>query len=158
MGMSSSNHLVPYLKVIVKKQDKSQSYRSCGNPACSNHQKDMSSAFCSKCGSPQVTLTKVVKEDAVDLDHLIVEQQGEKFYIAREITDRKTGTHFVLPNYSNPQGIKFKEEGEIEIGENQRANDLKWLNEEYKNEIAQIKLLVGEENVSIHWGVISYYS
>lgn len=153
--MDNYSYLTPYLKVKVPTTKKEVSFRACSNTQCSNHKKTMTAQFCSLCGSPQGNATKIEVVPVVDLFELIVEQQKEALYICSYRP--KDGSQILLSNRRSPRDTRIQDdEYAIELPDDVKATDLKWFTTQFAKEIDQIKLLLGEENVSLHWGLVSY--
>lgn len=159
MGMYLSQQLGPFIKVKINKTEHKSQYQTCPNTSCSNNKKVMNSAFCSKCGTASASQDKTEMKDVISLGDFLADDMGEKFYEAHGLRDNKTNTTILVPNYSNPNGLKIDSSGGvIDIASNQKDNDLAWLNTTFSNEIEKLQNAVGKENVSIHWGIVSFYS
>lgn len=155
MGMNNYSYLTPYLRVKVPTTKKEVFFSACSNQQCANHKKTMTAQFCSLCGSPQGKGSKTEIVPVADLFELIVEQQKEALYICSYRP--KDGSQILLSNHHSPRETRIKDdEYAIELPDDVKATDLQWFTTHFAKEIAQIKLLLGEENVSLHWGLVSY--
>lgn len=156
--MSISQQLGPYLKINTKKITEQVVFESCSNVACKFHKKDLSLNFCSTCGSPKGKNSRDVIKDEVNSDQLFYYDLKEVLTPCNEL--RQNNAIIVQANRSNPKGIKYNVDDKVvhEISGEQRTEDLTWFTETFKDEIAKIKQAYGSENVSLCWGLLSYYS
>lgn len=156
MGLYLTQTIGPYIKVRNEHHQVSVTFKRCSNSNCSNHSKEIKSPFCANCGSPQGDGVRYVAKPKVDFYKLLTEGFKESLYNCAFI--KEGPVEYILPNRKNPNGFEVKEESATELNDTQKELDLKWFRETFETELKKLKEELGDENVSLHWGIISYSS
>lgn len=155
MGADLSIFIGPYLKNKGHKEITEIKI----DRICPNHPalKQLSAKFCSTCGTliENVEIPEIKSFSAIDLLRT-KENYGEEF------VSLPYNGNILFPNTYPPKKIKFDtlDENCIDLTEIDEIKKLQieWIKFEFINEINFLKRELGNENISIHWGILSYWS
>lgn len=154
MGMSVYITIGPYIEVKGKKEKTEIKIKR----ICPNHPKEKQggSKFCSTCGTEiqnsEYTETKVLSPArafwATDLEDSLWSPEGME--------------SLFLPNAKVPKRIKvdLSEGGvaDLSSAEGIKTEQIKWMEENYSEEIDFFIENFGKDKVFVRWGVVSYWS
>ena len=168
--MSTDYHtsVGPFVVCKTHKSTTTDSKRTCSNANCKRYENsvwDMKIKFCHECGAQILERDYFVPKDSVDKDELhegalkqrLRPPSGDGL---RHTMDEKN-IHIWLSNVKDnspdaPLSFNFKYQDsmfcpiEVEIIKKQKENFAK----QFEAELDILKKAYGEENVSIHWGLI----
>ena len=157
MGVSYYTYVGPYVKVYNPEKASKKEYHSCPNHGCSNNKKPMSDAYCSKCGTKIERLTFYI-QDRTRFDANSEFADGTLRDVYSDFDDHNY-MHFVddgqrdllhlLMNINNGDFVS-------DLTDKNPATEVEEFKEIRRKEIARLKEVFGEENVSVRWGVINY--
>ena len=153
MGVSISITIGPYIEVKGKKEKTEVKIKR----ICPNHpnQKQGDSKFCSTCGTEvqnvEYTETKVLSP--------------ARIFYGTELVDSLYSPegmeNLFLPCAKVPNKIRMDEYGgsvDLSSCEEIKSEQVKWMEEKYQEEIDFLSDNFGVENVSVRWGIVSYWS
>jgi hypothetical protein len=124
---------------------------------CPTHQKETKDKYCSLCGKEveNVEYTETKKLSGIDFYNQSKMNGEDRLYVADYC-------NVVLPNKSYPNMIRVDSYDNDVIDLTDCASliqeQIDWFKKEYVNEIAIFIEAFGETNVSVKWGVATYWS
>lgn len=161
MGIDYHIHVGPYIKVketIVKQKEE---FYSCINIFCKNHKKHIADKFCNECGK-KIELFSHFIDSSIDFD--VYEEFDEKFCegFSEYKPNSLNGFRIFISNKSDKLhesfNVKYDCFESSYTGEEINKKLVLFCNK-YSKEINKIESVFGgEQNVSIHWGVLSWIS
>lgn len=160
MSTSYYTYVGPYICVKRVKVKGTESIRSCSKPTCYTYSTkvwDSGTKFCVKCGS-EIALRNIdVDEDKFDFYELLADYEDNLASLHDGGVDKED--HILIPNQRGPREFDFGRDDwvQLDLPATARDEELAWMLDKYKEEIAIIKEKMGED-VQICWGVVSHAS
>lgn len=155
MGMDIRIEIGPYIEVIGKATISTVKVKR----ICPNHpgQKQDNAKFCPTCGT-EIQNVDYTETKALDPLAVLWRADGfeDSFWSPEGMED------ILLPTDNVPKQFKCDAEYggtvDLRLSENRMNDQIQWMEETYKTELAFLIQNFGRENVSVKWGVISYWS
>lgn len=151
MGMDQTVYFGPFLHCIntpIKIEEQV--------PGCKKCDKQMSSQFCSTCGTKQSILRRSRTQPKVDWWE-ICEAHDEALYRTPERSDGDN--EYFLPNRHGVGRTFSKYTDQFDpITDIDKQSDIEQFEEQFADIIQAMKQAYGEDNVSIKWGFINYWN
>lgn len=163
MGSSLHTSVTIFIRIkdgLVKK-DRPYRLETCPNKQCSRHGKYASDKFCSHCGA-KIEEIEMMRKAIVSINDIkILEAIGDPFFQPEGVEDIHK-TDLFLPYNFNVGNDGFDEEGGVITLEDMHKLKQEYMDhyENHKTASLFFKTLqqeFGEENVTLEFGVISYY-
>lgn len=153
MGMDISITVGPYIKVTGKKEIKEIKVKR----VCPNHpnQKQENSKFCSTCG------TEIENADYTETKILNPARAIRETELADSLWSPEGMESIFLPEAKVPNRIKVNQYGDsidLSSSEDLKIEQIKWMEENYTEEIDFFVENFGRENVFVRWGIVTYWS
>jgi len=153
MGMDISITVGPYIKVSGKKEIKEIKVKR----VCPNHpnQKQENAKFCSTCG------TEIENVDYTETKILTPARAIWKSELADSLWSPEGMESTFLPEAKVPNRIKVNQYGDsvdLSSSEEIKIEQIKWMEENYTEEIDFFVENFGRENVFVRWGIVTYWS
>jgi hypothetical protein len=157
-------HIGPYL-VVRKVPTKVDDVRQvCVNSDCTQFELKAKQPFCSRCG--EKTQHKTFQKDDYKSVDDVISTDYEKYedLLCRahnggsELSDE---WDIWIPNHHIPNGCKVDEDSSesfAEIKPDRMQIEKDWFVEQYAEFFTRIKQELGEENVTIQWGIVKHYN
>jgi hypothetical protein len=160
MSVSIFQHFGPFIKVKIGKVETPISLRCCSKNSCKNFKNEMKSSFCPICGSPQTQRTKMSVKPKINLFDF-EESFDCSLTTAFTANDREfDGCSYLIPNVSRScprkMSISPREHDFLVADDSNKELEMEWLNKAFEAEIKKLIELLGPENVTLGWGLISY--
>ena len=159
MGMSYSAQIGPYVKVRVPVEDRmvDQCWRQSGCP-------NPTEGFCPKCGMDVSKRHQERKVDTVDLDEL--DEKYLDVLVSTSIasdpdvvdgarTYKFFGNQHFLPRETG--WSRYDGEVELDFSKVDVAGEMAAFKEKYAEVLSYLEETAGPENVTYHWGFLTYY-
>jgi len=157
-----SVHLGPYIKIKLLKNETTKDKISCQNTECKvfDLEKYKPDKFCSICGKEYET-TQIPYTDMMNFSKWVYGSSHNRKKYGNTFMHR-TGSKFdfIMSNKMEMHGRKLRLEditGDIDLINMDKIKELNEFRKKYAKPIESMKLFFGEENVSIHWGIVTYY-
>lgn len=156
-------YLGPYIKVKNIEKPTKRTTRHCGNDHCcvfNTEVTDDNKKYCWRCGDPIITETKDVVESMDAYDWVQTDDDFvDRFCIHTDTSDDEDKDVLLINSIIwNDRQLHVDDDiGEWDTREMDEEAEIKRLQNEYKTEITSIKKFFGEDNVSIHWGLVVAY-
>ncbi len=164
MGSSIRIVIGPYIEVKGTKEIKSvKTILSCSNKTCYNHNKNFSDKikFCGECGT-QISSYSIDKiENATPRDILF---ESDLELNCDDLLSSEYLESIFIPNIGTPDEITFDscERNVIDLNtediNDKKLEQIKWMEETYKEEINLFIENFGKNSVFVKWGIISYWT
>lgn len=170
MGIDYTTYMGPHVRAKVTKVPSTEKRRTCSRDSCSQYENrvyDNKTKFCVQCGSPIEDRDFPIQVDSVNihevredlLDEALCPPSGDGFYKWM----RENNTHLWLANRHVPGARKFRfspreDDQQISITPEMIEKEITAFSDHFEKEIAILKQEYGDENVSVHWGLIHYIS
>jgi hypothetical protein len=153
MGSSISITIGPYIKVTGKKEIKEIKVKR----VCPNHpnQKQENAKFCSTCG------TEIQNVDYTETKFLTPARAIWKSELADSLWSPEGMEGTFLPEAKVPKRINVNQYGDsvdLSSSEDLKIEQVKWMEENYTEEIDFFVENFGRENVFVRWGIVTYWS
>jgi predicted adenine nucleotide alpha hydrolase (AANH) superfamily ATPase len=153
MGMDISITVGPYIKVTGKKEINEIKVKR----VCPNHpnQKQENAKFCSTCG------TEIQNEDYTETKILNPARAIWETDLADSLRSPEGMESIFLPEAKVPNRIKVNQYGDsidLSSSEDLKIEQIKWMEENYTEEIDFFVENFGRENVFVRWGIVTYWS
>lgn len=166
MGADKNTYLGPYLRVVTKGTTQKVTLHRCSNTSCRNHnnKSDLNGKFCADCGS-SIESYKVDKPITIGVNQYF-DRLG-KFLDHLAPTDNygpiDEGADILLPNTQIKGCIDIDMEGDgvqpLEKDIHKRVeNEINLFNIKFAEHLDVLRKFFGEDKVTVHWGVVVYYS
>jgi hypothetical protein len=158
MGMDISITVGPYIKVTGKKEIKEIKVKR----VCPNHpnQKQENAKFCSTCGTEienvDYTETKILNPARA----IWGTELADSLWSPEGMESTRMESTF-LPEAKVPKRIKVNQYGDsvdLSSSEDLKIEQVKWMEENYTEEIDFFVENFGRENVFVRWGIVTYWS
>lgn len=163
MGMDLELYVGPYIKILKKKIFEKDIEAGCIDKQCSKRKKATSAKYCPECGSKiqKYEITTLKKVDWFDISEKHKIEDSFFDATSNEFDDNK---HIVLiPNQNKyiPKNWKKKSGDEFylvdDLDPSYITKDLNDFPKLAEKVITILNSEFGQENVSIHWGILQYY-
>ena len=153
MGMDISITIGPYIEVSGKKEINEIKVKR----ICPNHpnQKQENAKFCSTCG------TEIENVDYTETKNLTPARAIWETELDDSLWSPEGMESIFLPNANVPKRIKIDTYGDaidLSSSEDLKIEQLKWMEENYTEEIDFFVENFGRENVFVRWGIVTYWS
>jgi len=152
MGSHRYLYLGPYVECTYRKETREVVITSCTNTKCAEHtqQRSRGEKFCAKCGSP-IGPTK--KQEPYFAS--IYDVFGDREQLASLGYDPTRRHLWLGSNIRGTRNFHPEDECQIDMAKIDQAGEMSWFKDEFAEDL---KLLRGAyDNVTIKWGLISYY-
>ena len=166
MGVDFSTYIGPYVRCVNPFERRLCKRRACSTHECENFgnpYKVSNQKFCSECGS-EVRDDIEVPEECQRVDsYMVLEDLEESFYmpgVSYGDCPFEAGVDIWIPNDRfdgvNTKHYNSRDGGIFEVTQDITTEQIGSLIASARDRLAVIERHYGKENVSIHWGVISY--
>jgi hypothetical protein len=152
MSIDYSIYIGPFVRCKVEKKEVEKERRTCPHKNCRNHDKRISTAFCSFCGSKIEEVKYKEEADAVNWGEV-----SEKIKDTLVCPIHKNGEHIWIGNRIDDQCHLSYDPTELESGYDVCQD---WMSEVrsfvafYVEEIRVLRQEYGETDVVVLWGII----
>jgi hypothetical protein len=160
MGVSYNVYIGPYIEVSGKKEKITIKV----DRLCVKHPgiKQEKNKFCSECGSEIIGVDREERKTLTPAEYFYKNDNGE---MSDRIWSPEGMNDVFISNRRVPGSIRINtyDDGFFTIHDLSDANHImstqkSWFFQEHKEEITLLTKMFGEENISVKWGVVSYYS
>lgn len=159
MGSNRYTHIGPFVRVLPKIVEYLQDKVMCAENNCGREPYG-GARFCSVHGKEFVA-KKVVKRGNVLDDVLDKHCEAFATFGDQIETDSKDPGTYLIPNfdYGGPGSNHcFGNEGPQDVSQRFISEDMSAFLTFYKTQIEDLQLVMGDDKVSVHWGVLNYWS
>lgn len=159
MGVSYNVYIGPYIHVSGNKEETIVKV----DRLCVKHPgiKQEKNKFCSECGSEIVNVDREERKTYTPSEYFhrnADENVFERIWSPEHMDNtfmsrRRVPDSIHIDSYGGdfPSAYDLSDDSHI-------MSQVSWFFQEHKNELDLLRKMFGEENVSIKWGVVSYYS
>lgn len=171
MGISTSSYIGPYVVCKTHKVPSVENIRTCSDPSCKKYSERYwgdSTKFCPDCGTKILEREKPIQIDNAnywEVQQLIQESlcvpSGDSFH---EILEEKS-QHIWIANRTVPDcarnfwfNSRDYDTSLTEITPEMCQDETQKFKLFFEKEIEILRAEYGEENVSVHWGYLSWVS
>jgi hypothetical protein len=165
MGVDRNIHIGPYIKAKKKLEEVvKEKIKTCSNIECKIHKKKTGihdgSKFCSVCGSKIEIHTFETKKNLTIDD---VFSENENFEDSMYSPGSNYGeTDTLISNQHSPWDrhriVDVDNHFDLSIELMNIQQEIDWFKETFASQILYLENRMGKENISVHWGVINYFS
>lgn len=162
MGVDYSVYIGPFVRCENPDVTNTESYTACATASCPKHDKQTSNKFCPECGKAISTLVRTVSAPKVDAWD-VSEQLNESFFTPGTNYGRfpfELNIDIWVPNRRLPGIAERTEEplrgGYDEVDEDEVEAEKTALVGACGQDLAKFREIYGNNEVSVHWGVLHY--
>lgn len=157
MSVSYYSYCGPYIRCVKKYEIKKIEFNGCTNIKCLKYHAQANSNFCSKCGNPIGKLFHTVN---VQVNRQLHDLIGEDILQVVTTFDK----YDILLSNKSPKNIdkirqyciNFKESNYQDLTDLNVHIEMDELAKFYAKEIDKLKILYGEDQVKICWGILTW--
>lgn len=158
MGVDYNAYVGPYIRVHNPPKDSTEKYYTCVNNKCGNHEKDVSSEYCSECGK-KIELLEIPCKERIDFD--VYEEFGDRLAesLSEYRPDEFEDYQFFVPNTGKiGNHVDCRDTSVKSFDLEKPKMEINHFTSAFKKEIARIKKVFGKDVVVIEWGVLVWQS
>lgn len=150
MGYDLSIRVTPYVDVPMQiNKDVVKVKRFCTEHPKIKQEKNK---FCSECGKA-ITQEDYVVNEKISTNRILIEY---------DTLWMPESSSFFIPNSNPPKNIKVDEYESCAVDfmniSDLVSEQLTWFNSKYSKELSILRKNLGEDNVKVKWGVVTYWS
>ena len=160
MGVSYHVYIGPYIHVSGGKEETIVKV----DRLCVKHPgiKQDKNKFCSECGTEIINVDREERKTYTPSEYF--HRNADEDVFDRLWSPERMDNTFI-PNREVPDSIRIDSYGggfpsslDLSDANHIMSTQKSWFFQEHKNELNLLTKMFGEENVSVKWGVVSYYS
>ena len=158
MSTSYKVYIGPYIEAYRTLKSSVEKYYGCNNHKCMSFRKASSKGYCQDCGQKIELLTKM---QAARVEFDVYTECSDNLYMlgANDLSEDKADYYIFISNtkaVGRDIDVCYSSGRVIEINTTTMDDDMAKFNSEFSGDILRIKELLGENNVAIKWGVVTY--
>ena len=145
-------YIGPYIQILKHKTIETlHTYRVCLNKSCEDFDKGLGYKFCCKCGS------EIGSIERLDTQNIgVYSLLSEKFERYHDLYEPNYKNDMLLANIISPFDVAFNDDM-LDLSTLDMISPVEWMKKEFKEQIDYLRQKLGDENVTVQYGVMEFY-